>query len=82
MKRAILSNIEAERARHGMTREEVGQAIGVSQASYLSYITGGRPIRSDKLLMLADMWNCTTDYLLGREAKNGGEANGKADDQR
>lgn len=59
-------NIEAERSRAGLTRTALAKRIGVSLNTYSSYINGGS-IPSDKLVLLADMFNVSTDYLLERE---------------
>ena len=58
-------NIEAERSRAGLTKTELSRIIGVSLPTYASYINGGS-IPSSKLLMLADMFGVSTDYLLER----------------
>lgn len=57
-------NIEAERGRKQLTKENMAKVLGISSKTYLSYIRGERPIPSDKLLKMAQMFHCTTDYLL------------------
>lgn len=58
-------NIEAERARLQLTKKELSAKVGISMTTYASYISG-TPIPSDKLLMLADLFGVSCDYLLGR----------------
>ena len=45
-------NIEAERARLGMTKNELSQKLGVSQRTYVKYINGSA-ISSDVLERMA-----------------------------
>ena len=58
-------NLEAERARHGITKTNLAQRIGVSLNTYSSYVNGA-PMPSTKLCLLADIFHVSTDYLLGR----------------
>lgn len=60
-------NIEAERARNQYTKEEVSSRLGITQKTYMNYVKGATPIPSDTLCLMADLFRCTTDYLLGRE---------------
>lgn len=57
-------NIEAERARRGMSVAELITALGLkSRKTYYNWVKRGR-IPQDKLLRMADMFECTVDYLL------------------
>jgi transcriptional regulator with XRE-family HTH domain len=47
------------------TQQQVADTLGISRAAYGHYETGIRDIPIDKLLKLADFYNCTTDELLG-----------------
>ena len=58
-------NIEAERSRRGLTKSQMSKAIGVSVNTYSSYLKGAA-IPSDKLMIMADMFGVSCDYLLGR----------------
>lgn len=60
-------NIEAERVRSQLTKEELAAKLGVTQKTYLNYVRGSTPIPSTILAAMADLFHCTTDYLLGRE---------------
>lgn len=64
-------NIEAERARNQMTKEEVAAKLGVSVKTYYNYVKGETPIPSDTLVEMARLFRCTTDYLLGLDAGRG-----------
>ena len=57
-------NIEAERARAGMTTNELSEKLGISQKTYVKYVNGS-PISSDVLEKMAELFNCSIDYLLG-----------------
>lgn len=57
-------NIEAERAKLMMTKAAISAELGVCQKSYMAYVLGKRAIPSDILLKMADMFKCSTDYLL------------------
>lgn len=63
-------NIEAERARNQLTKEEISSKLGITSKTYLNYIRGDTPIPSDVLLDMAKLFNCTTDYLLGLKSKD------------
>ena len=57
-------NIEAERARAGMTKNELSEKLGISQKTYVQYVNGS-PSSSDVLEKMAVLFNCSIDYLLG-----------------
>lgn len=57
-------NIEAERARLGMTKGEICEAIGVALSTYNTYIRGGT-IPSGVLEKLHEITGKSVDYLLG-----------------
>ena len=58
-------NIEAERARMQLTKEDLSKQLGISSKTYLSYIRGETPIPSNVLVTMAGLFKCSTDYLLG-----------------
>ena len=58
-------NIEAERGRLQMTKEELSKRLHISSKTYLSYVRGDTPIPSDILLEMSKLFHCSTDYLLG-----------------
>lgn len=61
-------NIEAERSRLGYTKAEVSEKLKITQNTYNRYLRGG-DIPSDVLIKMAEMFKCTTDYLLGLNEK-------------
>ena len=60
----MLKNIEAERARAGYTKEALSKKLGINPNTYRGYING-KPIPSDVLVAMADLFGCKIDYLLG-----------------
>ena len=58
-------NIEAERARAGLTRTELAAEMGVSLPTYNKYVAEMTPIPSDNLLYLHNRFSVPVDYLLG-----------------
>jgi len=63
-------NIEAERARKQLTKEALSTALGISSKTYGKYIRGETPIPSDVLISMADLFQCSADYLLGRSLRD------------
>jgi DNA-binding XRE family transcriptional regulator len=61
----LYPNIEAERARANMTQEDLANKLKIERKSYYNWQTKGN-IPINILLSLADIFNCSTDYLLGR----------------
>ena len=60
-------NIEAERARLGMSKEGLANQLGVSRKTLHNWITSGN-IPMTALAQMADMFHCSVDYLLGRDS--------------
>lgn len=60
----IRDNIEAERGRKQLSKEGLSRILGITSRTYWNYLTGG-PIPSDKLIAMAKLFECSTDYLLG-----------------
>lgn len=60
------NNIHSERARLGISRVELAEKLGVSKDSIRNWETGRSDIRGSNLLQIADTFECSVDYLLGR----------------
>ena len=56
------------RQKHNLTQRQVSARIGVSPAIISGYETGERTPSTEVLLALSYLYNCSTDYLLGRTA--------------
>ena len=51
-----------------LAQKEVAEILGTSFQYYQKYESGVRPIPVDRLEVLADFYQTSTDYLLGRTA--------------
>ncbi|MCI6451926.1 MULTISPECIES: helix-turn-helix transcriptional regulator [unclassified Hungatella] len=60
-------NIEAERARRGMSKEEFAKKLGISTKTYYNWINGVNPIPSDALIEMGGICHVNVGYLLGVE---------------
>ena len=59
-------NIRNLRIDKGLTQKEIAVLLGVSQNTYSQYEIGVLHYPVDALLKLADFYNVSVDYLLGR----------------
>ena len=57
---------------HDLTQREIAAELGMPQPQYFRYEQGYRDVPTDILLHLADFYNVTTDYILGRSDKQEG----------
>lgn len=58
--------LKERRAEKGLTQEAFGKLFGLSKQAISAYETGEVLPPPDTLLRLADFFNVSTDYLLGR----------------
>ena len=49
-----------------LTQKEIAEILGMSQTGYSKYETGENDIPTAILIKLADYYNTSTDYHLGR----------------
>ena len=49
-----------------MKQKEIAAVLGIDQRVYSNYETGKREIPAHFLVVLADYYGTTTDYILGR----------------
>lgn len=56
-------NIDAERARNGMSVELLSKALGVTRKTYYNWLSKGK-IPQSKLEAMADLFHVSVDYLL------------------
>lgn len=56
-------NINAERARKGLTVDELAKMLGVSRKTYYNWISKGK-IPQSKLNDMSKLFNVSVDYLL------------------
>lgn len=65
----VHDRIRSLRERENISREDFAQKIGVTYAALSKYETGSRAPDFDTLIKIADYFDVTTDYLLGRSEK-------------
>lgn len=58
-------NIDAERARIGMSNDDLAKALGVSRKTLYNWISSGN-IPQSSLEKMSKLFGCSIDYLLGR----------------
>ena len=58
------------RKEKGLTQEQVGLLINVNKMTYNGYENENREPGIDTLCKLANLYNVSLDYLVGREFKN------------
>lgn len=61
----MFPNIDAERARIGMTKFDLAEKLGVSYGTVKSWLSGKTDIPCSKLIDMAGIFHVSTDYLLG-----------------
>ena len=61
----MLVNIEAERARKQMTKEELAKKIAITTKTYYNWINESVDIPSSKLYAMANLFDVSMEYLLG-----------------
>ncbi len=54
---------------HDLTQLQVAEKLGIQQTVYSRYERGFQNIPLEHLLFLADYYNVSTDYILGRTNK-------------
>ncbi len=52
---------------HDMKQKEVAALLGINQRVYSNYETGKRDIPLHHLIVLADYYKVSTDYILGHK---------------
>lgn len=58
-------NIEAERARLGLSKDDFAKTLGVSTKTYYNWIKGVNPAPCDVVIKISSLCNVDVDYLLG-----------------
>ncbi len=67
------------RNQQGFTQQRVADAIGISRGAYANYEVGTREPDAETLSKLADLYQVSTDYLLGRTDDPKGTAGSTSD---
>lgn len=58
-------NIEAERIRNNLSQDELAEKLNFERKSYFNWLSSGK-IPGTILIELADLYDVSIDYLLGR----------------
>lgn len=61
----MFPNIDAERARRGLSKMEMAEKLGVSYSTFKSWMSGKTEIPCSKIIAMSHMFGVTSDYLLG-----------------
>ena len=64
--KSIPDRLKTLRKQHNLTQAEVAARLGVTPALVSSYENAERYPSLEKLVMLADIYHVTTDFILGR----------------
>ena len=62
----LYEHIRSLREDRDISQKEIAAILGMSQTGYSKYETGENDIPTQILIKLAEYYNTTTDYLLGR----------------
>lgn len=68
------SRLKKLRKESGYTQQELAKKVGVKRATIAGYETKGKEPNYTTLKELAAIFDCSTDYLLGRVAKKNPQA--------
>lgn len=60
-------NLKIARIKTGLSQREVAERLNVNINTVSRWEKGTQKIQIDSLLLLADLYGTTTDFLLGRE---------------
>lgn len=63
---SYIDRIRNLREDNDLSQTEIAKTLHISQRSYSHYESGDRKMPLDILIALADFYNCSTDYILGR----------------
>jgi transcriptional regulator with XRE-family HTH domain len=67
MIKGLPEKLQKLRSKNGLSQKQVADRIGVSPSIVSGYETGERTPSTDVLLSLSYLYNCSTDYLLGKQ---------------
>ena len=59
--------IEAERIKHGISKQNFAESLGVSERTVRDWQNGRTELPLSKLLKICRLLGCRADYLLGLE---------------
>lgn len=62
-----MNRLKELREKHGMNMREAAAALGYKYMTYVNYEKGDRQLYPDQLIKIADFYEVSIDYLLGRD---------------
>lgn len=65
----FINNLKSLRTNKGLKQEELAKILGLSRSTITKYETGEREPDFEILEKIADYFNVSTDFLLGREKR-------------
>ncbi|MCI8604751.1 MAG: helix-turn-helix transcriptional regulator [Ruminiclostridium sp.] len=65
-----MNNLAQLRKQKKLSQVELGKILGVAQNTLCNWENGKREINNDSLLKLADFFDVSIDYILGRNVDN------------
>lgn len=71
----IKKKLKKLREKNGLTQQEVADRLNIGQVSYARYENGTRMPNTEMLARLAQLYNVTSDYLLGLTVYPSGNSN-------
>jgi len=60
-------NVQKLREKYGKTSTEIAEYLGISQELYEKYESGESLMPVEYFIKLADLYNVSMDYLVGRD---------------
>lgn len=78
-----MNNLRVIRKKKDLTQKQVAKKLGIHWTTYTKYETGDSDPSSEMLSRLADFFDVSIDYLLGRDEKKpaGGETSGLSEEE-
>lgn len=70
MRYYLPDRLKEQRTKLGLTQKEIADKLNMGSTSYQRYENGTREPKLQTLCELADIFNTSTDYLLGRKEVN------------
>lgn len=68
---AFYKRIRELREDHDYSQKQIAEYLGMKQPQYFRYEQGYRDIPTDILIKLADLYDTSIDYILGRTNREG-----------
>lgn len=64
---AFIRNLKETRKLNNLSQRQVADYLGITQPSYIRYENGKAEPSLENLVKLADLFDVSVDYLLGRK---------------